>query len=498
MSAPRSSPDSATHRRTRREHPKGRGPRASRPNCRTSAREKPRYPSHVMPTRDRETEAVSRTIRAPRPNEPRLRRIGALRLLIGAQTTTFEPPPGTSRLLGGRADAADIVIRDPSVSTRHFELVLREHDIVLRDLASTNGTWIAGARVVEVILVPGATFHAGSVSVTIASADAIEIPRITASSYGPILGADPTMQAVFALVDRLAPTELAVVLEGETGTGKELIARALHQRSARASAPFCVLDCASLPRDLAESAIRGHAAGAFTGAGDARPSVFEDAAGGTLLLDEVGELPLDLQPKLLRVLDTHEVQRLGESRPRPVDVRVVAATHRNLLQMVADGTFREDLYHRLAQFTLEVPPLRDRGADVAELAQCFVEEFSSEHDTPRVLDKGAVARLSSYAWPGNVRELRNTMLRAVQLSRAPTITAADLDFGLAPRRRASSLDAQRGAPVPLEEARREHDRAYVLALLAHTDHNITKAAAIANMSRRAIYDLVERLGISIR
>ncbi|HET6582944.1 MAG TPA: sigma 54-interacting transcriptional regulator [Nannocystaceae bacterium] len=443
------------------------------------------------------TVALNRTMRHAGASEIVRRRLGAVRVTHDDHRLDLEPAPGTRRLVGGRARGSEILIDDPSVSAAHFELLLDDRDVVLRDLASTNGTWLDNVRVREVVLSPGSTFRAGNVAVRLERVGEVDVAASTKDRFGELLGSSPAMREMFALLARLAPTPLDVLVGGETGTGKELVARALHEHSARAGHPFCVLDCASLPRELAEAAIRGHVRGAFTGARDDQPSCFEDAAGGTLFLDEVGELPQELQPKLLRVLDRREVQRIGETRTRRVDVRVVAATHRDLRQMVADGKFREDLYHRLAQCTVELPPLRERGDDVVVLAQHFLTAFSIGVEDERGFTADAIAKLREHPWRGNVRELRNTIMRAAQLCGRPTIDRPDLALGslIVADRRPS---ARPTTPLPLEAARAAFDRQYFADLLAHTDGNMTEAARVANVTRRGLYKAFERLGMSVR
>lgn len=252
-----------------------------------------------------------------------------------------------------------------------------------------------------------------------------------------------------------------------------------------------VLDCSALPTELAEAAIRGHAKGAFTDARDDRPGAFEDADGGTLLLDEVGELPLEVQPKLLRVLDRREVVRLGEHRPRPLDVRVMSATNRDLRDMVARGSFREDLYQRLAQCTIELPPLRAREDDVVGLAGQFLGEFSRGVHESRELSAAAVSKLRAHAWPGNVRELRNVVMRAAQLCPNRVIDASDLELGA---RRPRGRDGGQDVPLPIEDARRRFDAGYVASLLAFVGGNVSEAARVANMTRRGLQKLIERSG----
>ncbi|HRI08945.1 MAG TPA: sigma 54-interacting transcriptional regulator, partial [Nannocystaceae bacterium] len=312
------------------------------------------------------------------------------------------------RLTVGRSPVNDLVLSDHSVSGMHVEILLDARGILLRDLGSTNGTQVHGLRVREVWIEPGTAITVGKTTITLQSADEVSVPLSRKGHFGALVGESPAMREVFAILERIAGTEMSVLIHGETGTGKELVARALHDESPRSRGPFVVLDCGSLPRELAEAAILGHKKGAFTGAVADRAGAFEEAHGGTLFLDEIGELPLELQPKLLRVLDRREVQRIGEAQVRKVDVRVVAATHRDLRAMVSQGDFREDLYFRLSVMAVELPPLRDREGDVVVLAERFLADFRRAHGNAPALSAEAKRALIAERWPGNVRELRNT------------------------------------------------------------------------------------------
>ena len=284
-----------------------------------------------------------------------------------------------SRITIGRSGVNDMTLSDTSVSGTHIELVLGDKGVVVHDLDSTNGTMVNGVRVREAYVEPGSVISIGKTDVEIVAADEVEIPLYRDDNFAALWGASASMREVFAVLEKVAPTDMNVLVGGETGTGKELVARALHDESQRSDKPFVVLDCGALPRELAEAAILGHKKGSFTGAITDRAGAFEDADGGTLFLDEIGELPLELQPKLLRVLDRREVQRIGESTVRKVDVRVVAATHRDLRKMVGQGQFREDLYFRVSVMSVDLPPLRDRGEDVVLLAEKFIEDFRRAH-----------------------------------------------------------------------------------------------------------------------
>ncbi len=297
---------------------------------------------------------------------------------------------------------------------------------------------------------------------------------------GEIVTADPSMKELLDLVDRVAPRDVAVLVTGESGAGKELVARRLHARSPRAKGPFVAVNAAALPETLAESELFGAERGAFTGADQARAGRFEEAAGGTLFLDEVGELPLALQSKLLRVLEERVVRRLGGSRDVPVDVRLVAATNRDLTRETEEGGFRQDLYFRLAVVVVNVPPLRERPDDVPLLARHFAARLAERHGVPvPSLTDDALAALSAHAWPGNVRELRNVLERSVVVRGGAPIRAADL--GLAP------------ATAPLDRAHREREA--LLAALRRTGGKREEAAKLLGISVRTLYYRLRQWGI---
>src|SRR5690606_2182835 len=278
-----------------------------------------------------------------------------------------------------------------------------------------------------VSLFDGAVFYAGDTKLRLVEIEVGRLARSDRSHLGTMTGASPAMREIFAMLDRLGPTPLTTLITGETGTGKEEVARTLHELSGRRGS-FVVLDCGTLPTHLAESAIHGHVKGAFTGATTDRMGAFEAADGGTVLLDEVGELPLELQPKLLRVLDRREVERVGSNRPRSVDVRVLAATHRNLSRGVADGSFRLDLLHRLRQVEVSVPPLRERPEDVPVLVRRFLEQAQARHGqrVAAAVDDEVLATLARRHWEGNVRELRQTVEALAHLAQGDAITLDDL------------------------------------------------------------------------
>ncbi|HSM93013.1 MAG TPA: sigma 54-interacting transcriptional regulator [Anaeromyxobacteraceae bacterium] len=322
----------------------------------------------------------------------------------------------------GKRGSADLALDDPFVSSRHLRIEPREGRWLLVDLGSTNGTWLGGARVERAELPLGVPVSVGEAELVLEPLTAP--PPARSASFEGMLSADPAMGQVFELVDRVAPSTAAVAILGETGVGKELVARALHARSERRAGPFIPVNCSAIAETLIESELFGHEKGAFSGAERLRKGAFEEAHGGTLFLDEVGELPLDLQPKLLRVLELGEVKRVGSSRPVQCDVRIVAATHRDLRAAVRAGKFREDLFYRLCVVPITVPPLRARRGDVRALAELFLRASA-----PRGLQlrwsEEALRRLEGYDWPGNVRQLRNAVQRALLFRGEGQAIAAD-------------------------------------------------------------------------
>jgi DNA-binding NtrC family response regulator len=420
-------------------------------------------------------------------------------------TVTAGPERGTQvsvvqrSAIIGRADTADLKLTDRRASSFHAEVSATEGGIAVTDLESTNGTFYAGARLRSAIVPAGASIGVGE-SVVKLELDA-EIATESSPSFGELRGQSASMRALFALSAKLARTSLSVLIEGPTGTGKELLARALHDESARKGKPFVVVDCTAIPPSLAESVLFGHEKGAFTGATARREGLFEAARGGTVFLDEVGELPTELQPKLLRVLERRQIVRVGGTEPSAIDVRVLAATWRDLRAMVNQGTFREDLYYRLAQARVAIPPLRERSDDVPALVYHFLQRIGDDVPAARSISRDALADLRRRDWPGNVRELRAAVERAAMMAEGSQITPADLAFervliGAPARDREPDPDA----PVePYKEAKRtlldEWEREYLVRLLAKSGDNVTRAAALAQVERHYLRQLFRRHGL---
>ncbi len=318
------------------------------------------------------------------------------------------------------------------------------------------------------------------------------VPLSDRSELGLLVGGSVEMRRVYAVIERVSPTDSTVLVQGETGTGKDVAARTIHALSRRKDGPFVPLDCGAVPANLFESELFGHVRGAFSGAVADRQGVFEEADGGTLFLDEIGEVPLELQPKLLRAIETKTVRPVGSNRPKPVNIRVVAATNRSLAQALNDGTFREDLYYRLAVVDVTLPPLRARPEDIAVLARHFYRQLRGEEaDLPELFVRGLTAR----DWPGNVRALRNFIERSVALGfvhAPPGVTAAPL---------LQDLTAESPIPLnrPLKDARQAwilgFEGVYVRHVLERAEGNVTHAAELAGVSRRFLQRLIARLGL---
>jgi transcriptional regulator with PAS, ATPase and Fis domain len=411
---------------------------------------------------------------------------------------TVEQGPGAGRAYSvergliriGTAADNDVALEDEFMSTHHVELELREEGFLLRDLGSTNGTWIGGFRIREAYVAPGAVLGLGKTALRLAADGTYEVAL--ASPRGtPITGESLVMRECVAQLERYAASEQPVLLQGETGVGKDLFARTLHELSSRRAGPFEVFDCGAASPALIEAEIFGHVRGAFTDAKEGRAGAFERASGGTLFIDEVGELPLELQPKLLRILEQRKVRRLGDTRDIPIDVRVVAATNRDLVASMAERSFRADLYYRLNVLRLEIPPLRRRKEDIARLAQVVLAEAGA-----RELDEDALRILLSYDWPGNVRELKNVLQRAAVLAQG-TIGAASIVLGQcasrAPELETVKLDLSYHDAK--ERCVERFERAYVTELLARHDHNVSRAAESARIPRQTLHRIMSRHGL---
>jgi DNA-binding NtrC family response regulator len=392
----------------------------------------------------------------------------------------------------GRDQLAHVVLDDPEVSAMHCELRAVNEGILVRDLGSTNGTFALGLRVREAVVSTVTELTLGGARVVLEPRTAQRVDVGYSDRFGPLLGRSPRMRRVFSVLERIAPTPLSLLILGETGTGKELVAKATHDASPRRTKPFVVLDCGSIPATLAESILFGHEKGAFTGATERRSGVLAEANGGTLFLDELGELPLDLQPKLLRALSEKQVKRLGGSSFEPIDVRVLAATRRDLASEMNSGRFRSDLYFRIAQVRVELPPLRERESDIAML----VEEVCARAGKPE--HAGAVVawvadRMGAHDWPGNVRELVNVASVAATLAHIPgaidDVLTLTRESGSVPRQPVTAYgEAKRSALATF-------DREYFTNLVGNASGNISEMARQSGMERHHVRAYLRKLGI---
>jgi len=313
-----------------------------------------------------------------------------------------------------------------------------------------------------------------------------------------IVWSGETMKKLMAQVERVAASETRVCILGETGTGKELVARTLHERSSRASGPFVTLNCAAVPTELIESELFGHEKGSFTGAAGRHVGKFEQAEGGTIFLDEIGDMPLPMQAKLLRVLEEGEVERIGGDKPVRVDVRVVVATHRNLESLVKDGKFRQDLFHRVYVFPIVLPPLRERREDIPALIEHFARQVCTQNNwKPIPFSPEAIQVLQSYAWPGNVRELRNIVERLMLMATKGSVTEETVLLTL-PQGSASSGTAVFTSSGPLADRVQQYEREVILAELKRNHNHITNAAKALGLERSHLYKKAEQLGIDLR
>jgi transcriptional regulator with GAF, ATPase, and Fis domain len=376
----------------------------------------------------------------------------------------------------GTAAGTTLRLTDPSVSRHHCALRACARGLELRDLGSTNGTHVGDMEVVRSYIRSGAIVRIGGTSLSVAIRDdEIEHPLAPQGRFGELIGESPAMRRLYPLLARCAQSTATVLIHGETGTGKELVAEAIHSASPRRTGPFVVVDCSALPRELAESELFGHVRGAFTGADFARDGAFADAAGGTLFLDEIGELPLDLQPLLLRALENHTIRPVGTNTQRSVDVRVIAASNRDLRVEVNAKRFRSDLYYRLNVLRVVVPPLRERDGDIALLAKLFWAELRPYDPLPA----GLLAELVVQHWRGNVRELRNAVERSALVGWQP----------------GNSDDTLTHAQAK-EQALRRWEHHWLESLLIAHDHNLTHAARAAHMGRAHLRRLIQQYGIA--
>ncbi|HEY4222322.1 MAG TPA: sigma 54-interacting transcriptional regulator [Myxococcota bacterium] len=407
----------------------------------------------------------------------------------------------TVRIGAGRGN--DLVLDNLTVSSAHAEIHATKRGFKVTDLGSTNGTTLNGVRVVEAFLDDGAALSIGEVKLEFkVGKDITSQPMSEATELNGAVGASPAMRAIFSRIDRVAKTDATVLIHGETGTGKEVVAWSIYESSKRKDGPFVVVDCGGIAPTLIESELFGHEKGSFTGAHIRRLGAFERAHGGTLFLDELGELGLELQPKLLRALERREVQRLGGDKPVAVDVRIVAATNRDLRGMVARGEFREDLYYRLAVVTIELPPLRERPEDIEVLVDHFLTGLKLDRTA---LPEGALARFMEHPWPGNARELKNAVERAVVLGETRFLTSSEgpssAPASTAPAEGATgsyTVDPSKLYKDQKSDVIAAFEERYVRLLMKEHQGNVSAAARVAGIDRMSLHKILARYGLEAR
>ncbi|HSP80536.1 MAG TPA: sigma 54-interacting transcriptional regulator [Myxococcaceae bacterium] len=435
------------------------------------------------------TEVGSRTELQPREELSSRWQPAQVRVKQGANETVHKL--GADSFTVGKEPSCDLVVQDPFISSRHLKVSRRDGLFHVLDTNSTNGTWMGPVRIFEVEVGLPTTLRLGETDLIL---EPVTPARKELSFHG-ILGNDPSVRHLIELIERVAPASAAVTILGESGTGKELVARALHACSPRADRPYIPVNCAAISKELIESELFGHERGAFTGAAGARKGAFEEADGGTLFLDEIGELPLDLQAKLLRALENGEIKRVGASRPLHVDVRVVAATNRDLLAEARAGRFREDLYYRLCVVPLHLPPLRNRRGDILPLAEHFLRTYTPRGQTVS-LTPGAVERLKQHAWPGNIRELRNVVHRALLLRRGAVIEATDISFDQEVNRETGIALPDLGQGLTLEQMLEKLERQIIEAALRRYSNNRERVARELGMARSTLFKRLKTWGIT--
>lgn len=444
-------------------------------------------------------------------DEGRALRLPSLRVTVTLPNRrTLSAPLELAPLVLGQNPECDIVVSDPKVSRQHCEIRLTEQGVFVQDLNSRNGTYIRDVQIMAAYVPPGIPVTIGDSSVVVqASGGSAVVPLSMRGTFGTAVGDSLAMRALFAKLERVAITDETILLLGESGTGKEVLARAIHQYSRRNAGPFVIVDCGAIPASTIEVELFGTVPGAATGALN-KAGLFEAANRGTIFIDELGELPLEVQQKLLRVIEARTVRRLGSTQEQAIDVRIIAATHRNLKSMVAEGKFRQDLFFRLSVFETHIPPLRDRKDDIPLL----IERFLSSRNPPgRVADlpPETIPMLMGYDWPGNVRELRNALTRLVifpeLLHEMFTVTDKPPVVGDSAGKKADDDapkdydDAQfdKWLELTLPEAReavlQELERKYVTAKLRQYDGNISRAAEAMGVSRQLLHRLLDRHGM---
>jgi DNA-binding NtrC family response regulator len=418
-------------------------------------------------------------------------------VLSGPEAGQSHPlPPGQYRI--GKDPTCEIVLTDKGVSRQHLRVEVREDRVLATDLGSRNGSFFAGVRFSELELRPGVVLTLGGTELKLLPESSRERFLVLSNRdrFGALVGISRQMREAFTMLERMAAGSSDVLIQGETGTGKELCAEALHHESPRRKGPFVIVDLAGLAPSLIESELFGHVKGAFTGAHGDRAGAFERAHGGTVFLDEVGELPLDIQPRLLRVLERRQVKRVGGNDYRTVDMRVVAATHVDLEAAVRAEKFRKDLFHRLAVLRVTLPPLRERPDDILLLIDAVLQRLGKP---PSTLSDQTRALLTQYPWPGNVRELRNVVEQVVNLGEEslPDMDSLGDSLGGKPPPRATQEPA--GPDLPFKEAKERliegFEQDYLKGLMKRCEGNLSRASREAGIARLYLRKLLHKHGM---
>ncbi|MBX3189455.1 MAG: sigma 54-dependent Fis family transcriptional regulator [Labilithrix sp.] len=412
-----------------------------------------------------------------------------------ARTPDGEVTIDVDPVVVGRDDGAQIKLADPEVSAVHCELRAVNEGVLVRDLGSTNGTFVGALRVREGIITTPAELLVGQTRIAVEPTGKQKVDVGFSDRFGALVGASPKMRRLFGVLEKVASTPLSILILGETGTGKEVVAQSVHEASDRKGGPFVVLDCGSIPQSLAESILFGHEKGSFTGATERKKGALAEAHGGTLFLDELGELPLDLQPKLLRALAERQVKRVGGSGFEPIDVRVLAATRRDLAVEMNAGRFRSDLYFRIAQVRVELPALRERLGDLPLLVEAICKR-AGRPGAAAVVEGWIDQRLAAYDWPGNVRELVNVAEVAATLADTPEA----IDDVLTLARDAIADDPRRrGQQTAFAEAKRNavatFERDYFSQLSRGAKGNVSEMARQSGMERHHVRAYLRKYGI---
>jgi DNA-binding NtrC family response regulator len=396
----------------------------------------------------------------------------------------------------GSAAGVDLAVEDETVSRRHATVQAVPGGFLVADQDSTNGTFYEGSRITQAVLGPGAVFRVGRTSLVLRPVDSVEaIEPTPKQAFGDLDGVSLPMRRLFAVLEQVAPTESTVLVEGETGTGKELVAWAVHQASPRRSGSFVVFDCGAVPRELVESELFGHVRGAFTGATSDRPGAFLRANGGTIFIDELNSMPLELQPKLLRALESRSVKAVGSDSPRAVDVRVVAACGSDLAAEVQAGRFRADLFYRLSVVHVSIPPLRRRREDIGPIVRRVMSRLGIPDPGP--VEGPNLERLLAHSWPGNVRELRNVIERAVAMSVTPSARFCELRIQIGPAAPREDLQIHTEASYAeaKEQLQASFEKRYLADLMERAKGNISLASRVSGLDRKHLKKLLRRHGM---